>query len=154
MDNKKKWIKNILIPVIAGGIVGLIISGFMDYNTLNKPPLSPPEFLFGIVWTVLYILMGVSYSILDISNMVDKKVNWIYYSQLVVNLIWPIIFFVLNAKLLSSIWIIFLVVLIIYMIIIFNKKNKLAGYLQIPYLIWSMFATYLNIGVYLLNRCS
>ena len=75
MKNKWIWIKNILIPVILGGLVGVIVSQFMDYNTLEKPPLSPPGFLFGIVWTVLYILMGVSYSILDINELVDSKVK-------------------------------------------------------------------------------
>ena len=145
MNNRWKWIKSILIPVVAGGIIGFAISSFMDYNTLNKPSLSPPGFLFGIVWTILYILMGISYGILDTRNLA-------YYLQLIVNLIWPILFFVLKARLLSSIWIVLLLILIIYMIVTFNKKNKLAAYLQIPYLIWTAFATYLNIGVYLLNR--
>lgn len=152
MSNKGKWIKSILIPVIAGGLIGFAISGFMDYNTLNKPPLSPPGFIFGIVWTILYILMGISYGILDTRNLTDENVNRAYYLQLIVNLIWPILFFVLKARLLSSIWIVLLLILIIYMIVTFNKKNKLAAYLQIPYLIWTAFATYLNIGVYLLNR--
>ena len=152
MNNRWKWIKSILIPVVAGGIIGFAISSFMDYNTLNKPSLSPPGFLFGIVWTILYILMGISYGILDTRNLADENVNRAYYLQLIVNLIWPILFFVLKARLLSSIWIVLLLRLIIYMIVTFNKKNKLAAYLQIPYLIWTAFATYLNIGVYLLNR--
>ncbi len=152
MNNRWKWIKSILIPVIAGGLIGFAISGFMDYNTLNKPPLSPPGFIFGIVWTILYILMGISYGILDTRNLTDENVNRAYYLQLIVNLIWPILFFVLKARLLSSIWIVLLLILIISMIVTFNKKNKLAAYLQIPYLIWTAFATYLNIGVYLLNR--
>ena len=152
MSNKGKWIKSILIPVIAGGLIGFAISGFMDYNTLNKPPLSPPGFIFGIVWTILYILMGISYGILDTRNLTDENVNRAYYLQLIVNLIWPILFFVLKARLLSSIWIVLLLILIISMIVTFNKKNKLAAYLQISYLIWTAFATYLNIGVYLLNR--
>lgn len=152
MKNKKIWIKNILIPVIIGGVIGLIISKFMDYNHLNKPPFSPPGFLFGIVWTVLYILMGVSYSILDINNLIDKKTKIIYYTQLIVNVIWPILFFIFKARLLSCIWIVLLFILILYMIIIFYKKNKLSAYLQMPYLIWTAFATYLNIGVYLLNK--
>ena len=152
MNNKKVWIKSILIPVILGGIVGLIISRFMDYNTLNKPPLSPPGFIFGIVWTILYILMGISYGILDTKNLIDEKINKIYYLQLIVNLIWPILFFVFKWRLFSAIWIILLVVLIIKMIIDFYRKNKLSAYLQIPYLLWTIFATYLNIGVYLLNR--
>lgn len=152
MKNKKIWIKNILIPIIIGGIVGLVISKFMDYNDLSKPPFSPLGFLFGIVWTILYILMGVSYSILDINNLIDKKTKIIYYTQLIVNIIWPVLFFIFKARLLSCIWIILLFVLVLYMIITFYKKNKLSAYLQIPYLLWTAFATYLNIGVYLLNR--
>ena len=152
MENKKKWIKNILIPVILGGIVGLIVSKFMDYELLKQPPLSPPGFLFGIVWTILYILMGVSYSILDINELVDSKVKKIYYLQLIVNLLWPIIFFVLKWRLVSCIWIIGLLVLIIYMIITFYKRNRISAYLQIPYLVWTLFATYLNIGIYILNK--
>lgn len=85
-------------------------------------------------------------------KLADENVNRAYYLQLIANLIWPILFFVLKARLLSSIWIVLLLILIIYMIVTFNKKNKLAAYLQIPYLIWTAFATYLNIGVYLLNR--
>ena len=152
MKNKWLWIKNILVPVLLGGIIGIIVSQFMDYNSLEKPPLSPPGFLFGIVWTALYILMGVSYSILDINNVLDDKAKKIYYLQLIVNLIWPIIFFVLKWSLVSCIWIIVLVLLIIYMIVIFYKKNKISAYIQIPYLLWTIFATYLNIGIYLLNR--
>ena len=152
MSNKYKWIKSILIPIAAGGIIGFAISGFIDYNALNKPPLSPPGFIFGIIWSILYILMGISYGILDTRNLADEKVNTVYYLQLIVNIIWPVLFFVLKARLLSSIWIVLLLVLIIYMIVTFNKKNKLAAYLQIPYLMWTAFATYLNIGVYLLNR--
>ena len=152
MNKTLEFIKSILIPVILGGIVGLIISNFMDYNTLQKPPLAPPGFLFGIVWTILYILMGVSYGILDTRKLVDEKINKIYYTQLIVNLIWPILFFIFKARLLAAIWIILLLILIIYMIFTFYKKHKLAAYLQIPYLIWTAFATYLNIGIYILNK--
>lgn len=152
MNNKKIWIKSILIPLVLGGIVGIITSKSMDYDTLIKPPLSPPGFIFGIVWSILYILMGISYGILDTKKLVDVKVNKIYYLQLIVNLIWPIIFFVFKQRLLAFMWIILLVVLIIYMIITFYKKNKLSAYLQIPYLLWTLFATYLNLGVYILNK--
>ena len=152
MKNKWIWIKNILIPVILGSMVGLIVSRFMDYNTLEKPFLSPPGFLFGIVWTILYILMGISYGILDKNNLINNKIKSIYYLQLAVNLIWPILFFVFKIRFFSIIWIIILVILVIYMITTFYKKNKLSAYLQIPYLLWTIFATYLNIGIYLLNR--
>ena len=150
--DKWVWIKSILIPVILGGIVALIMSGSMDYNDLNKPPLSPPGFIFGIVWTILYIIMGLSYGILASKDLVDEKVNKIYYLQLFVNLLWPIIFFVFKWRLFAFIWLLILIALIIKMIMIFCKKNKLSAYLQIPYLLWCIFAAYLNIGVYLLNR--
>lgn len=152
LENKKLWIKNILLPVFWGGLVALIISNFMDYNKLNKPPLSPPGFIFGIVWTILYILMGISYGILDYKNLIDNNTKNIYYSQLFVNLLWPIAFFVFKWRLFAFIWLVFLIILIIKIVIEFYKKDKVAAYLQIPYLLWSIFASYLNIGVYLLNR--
>lgn len=152
MKNKWIWVKNIAIPLVLGGIVGLVISKFMDYNTLTKPSFSPPGFIFGIVWSILYILMGISYGILDVKKLVDSKVKNIYYTQLIVNLIWPILFFVFKWRLISCIWIILLVILVIYMIITFYKKDKLVALLQIPYLLWTLFATYLNIGIYILNK--
>ena len=152
MKNKWIWIKSIAIPLVFGGIIGLIISNFMDYSTLNKPPLSPPGFLFGIVWSILYILMGISYGILKTKGLVNYEINKIYYLQLIVNLIWPILLFVFKWRLISCIWIILLVFLIIKMIMQFYKQDKLSGYLQIPYLLWTIFATYLNVGVYILNK--
>ena len=96
--------------------------------------------------------MGVSYGLLDTRGLVDTNINRIYYAQLIVNIIWPILFFVLKVRLFSCFWIILLLILIIAMIVAFNKKHKLAAYLQIPYLLWTLFATYLNIGIYLLNK--
>ena len=151
---KNKWIlvKNIVIPIALGGLVGLIISQFMDYNTLQKPPLSPPGFIFGIVWSILYLLMGIAYGMLVYKEKSDEEVSKIYWTQLIINLIWPILFFVFKIRLFSSIWIIILLILVISMVIKFYKKDKIIGYSQIPYLLWIMFATYLNIGVYILNE--
>lgn len=151
-NNLKIYIKSILTTVILGGIVGFIISGFIDYNSLQKPPFAPPGFLFPIVWTILYILMGISYGIFKINNLVDSKINFIYYLQLIVNLLWPIAFFVFKWRFFAFLWILLLVVLVIKMIIEFYNKNQLSGLLQVPYLLWLFFATYLNLGVYLLNR--
>ena len=141
----KKLIKNILIPVIMGGIVGLIISPFMNYNNLNKPPLSPPGIVFPIVWTILYIIMGYSFYKQNEQN------KTIYYTQLIVNGLWSIIFFIFKWYLISTIWIILLVILVTIMIYKFYKENKIAGLINIPYLIWLFFALYLSFGVYLLN---
>ena len=127
MNKTLEFIKSILIPVILGGIVGLIISNFMDYDMINRPPLSPPAIVFPIVWTVLYILLGVSYGILKTNNLADEKVNSVYFTQLLTNITWPIVFFAFKWRFIAIIWIIVLLILIIYMTIIFYKKNKLAG---------------------------
>ena len=152
MSKFKIYAKSILIPVIIGGIVGFIISGSIDYNFLQKPFLAPPSILFPIMWTILYILMGVSYGILADKSLIDSKTNVIYYLQLIVNALWSIIFFTLKWRLLAFIWIILLDILVIVMIIKFYQKNKISGLLQIPYLLWSLFASYLNLFIYMLNK--
>ena len=86
MNKKLELIKAIAIPVVLGGVIGIIISGFMDYDVINKPPLSPPGIVFPIIWTILYILMGTSYGILKINNLVDEKTKSVYYTQLLTNL--------------------------------------------------------------------
>ena len=151
MDNFKICIKSILIPVIVGGIVGLIIKPFIDYGSLNKPLLAPPEILFSIIWPILYVLMGISYGILKSKKLVDTKVSIVYYLQLGINALWSIFFFVLKWRLFSFIWILVLDAIVIYMIVLFYQKNKVAGILQVPYLLWILFASYLDIAIYVLN---
>ena len=146
------YVKSILIPVIVGAVVGFITSDFIDYNSLQKPPLAPPGSVFPIVWTILYILMGVSYGILKTNKLTDSKIDLIYYVQLAVNALWSIIFFIFKWRLFAFIWIILLAILVSIMIIEFYKKNKVAGLLQIPYIIWVLFASYLNFGYYILNK--
>ena len=141
----KNLIKNILIPVIMGGIVGIIISPFMNYQNLNKPPFSPPGIVFPIIWTILYIIMGYSYYKQNEQN------KTIYYTQLIVNGLWSIFFFVFKWYLFSFLWIILLIILVIIIIKKFYKVNKLSSLINIPYLIWLLFASYLSFGVYLLN---
>ncbi len=146
--NKFKLFIDILIPVAIGGIVGFIINPYIDYNSLVKPPLSPPSIVFPIVWTILYVLMGISYYLLKNPS---KKEKIIYFVQLGVNALWSLFFFIGKFYLFSFIWIILLDVLVIFMIGIFYQNSKISGYLQIPYLIWILFATYLNLGIYVLN---
>lgn len=141
----KNLIKNILIPVIMGAVIGLIINPFMNYQDLNRPPLSPPGITFPIIWTILYIIMGYSFYKQDEQN------KTIYYTQLIVNGLWSIFFFVFKWYLLSFLWIILLIILVIIMIKRFYEVNKLSGLINIPYLIWLIFAAYLSFGVYLLN---
>ena len=152
MEKVKTYIKSILIPIIVGGLVGWIISPSIDYGSLNQPPLAPPSSVFPIVWSILYILMGVSYGILKTNDLVDDEINKIYYLQLFVNALWSMFFFMLKWRLFAGIWIIFLAILVAMMIYRFYEKNKTAGLLQVPYLLWVLFATYLNFGVWFLNR--
>ena len=152
MNKISIWIKSIILPLALGAIVGLIIMPFMDYNSLEKPPLFPPSIVFPIVWTILYLLMGISYALLKQKSLVDSSVNISYYVQLVLNLLWPIAFFVFKWRLFAFIWILLLDIAITTMIRVFFSKDKLAGALQVPYFIWSLFATYLNLGIYILNK--
>lgn len=148
----KKFIKNIFIiflPLIVGGIVSIIIKDSIDYDTLVKPALSPPSIFFPIAWTIIYTLMGISYFI--VRKTLTTKEKLLYYIQLAVNALWSIIFFVNEMYFLSIVWIVLLDVLVIIMIRIFIKENKISGILQIPYLLWILFATYLTIGIYILN---
>ncbi len=144
----KKFIKAILIPIIVGGLVGIFIAPNIDYNTLIKPAFSPSAYLFPIVWTILYFLMGISYALIE---NISRKTKNIYYIQLIFNALWSILFFILKWRLISVIWIIILDILVIIMIVKMYKQKKIAGLLQIPYLIWLLFATYLNLFIYILN---
>ena len=152
MSNFKIYLKSILIPVIVGTVVGLITSGSMEYSSLIQPPLAPPAILFPIVWSILYVLMGVSYGILESNSLVDSSINSIYYAQLFVNALWSFFFFVFEWRLFAFLWILLLLALVIVMIVRFYEKNKIAGLLQLPYLAWVIFASYLNLAIYLLNR--
>lgn len=152
MSKFKTYFKAILVPLIVGAVIGIIMSGFIDYESLKQPPLAPPSWLFPVAWTILYILMGVSFGILEVNDVMDSKAKTIYYIQLGINALWSIIFFVLKARLFAFIWILTLDIAVIVFLSVFYKRNKNAGLLQIPYLLWVLFASYLNLGVYLLNR--
>ena len=140
----------LFLPVILGSVVGFIISGSIDYNQLVQPPLAPPGWLFPVMWTIIYLLMGISYYLLrqDIDN---ECLSRVYYLQLGVNLLWSIIFFLFKLRLLACIWIIILDILVCLMIYWFYNTKKISGYLNILYMVWILFATYLTIGIYVLN---
>lgn len=129
----------------------MITSGYMDYNDLIKPTLSPPGIVFPIAWTIIYLLIGISYTLLKEKGEVPKETKQLYYTQLIFNYLWTFIFFVFRLRLLSVLWIIILDVLVIIMTYQFYKQNKISGILLIPYVLWLLFATYLNISIYFLN---
>ncbi len=145
-----KSIFYIFLPIILGSVVGFFISGYMDYETLIKPFLAPPKILFPIAWSIIYLLMGISYYIFR-KNDCDTKISIIYYLQLIVNLLWSIIFFIFKARLFSILWLVLLILLVAYLITLYLDKNKISAYLNIPYLVWLLFAFYLNVSIYFLN---
>ena len=117
MSKFKIYVKSILIPVVVGLIIGAITSNSIKYNTLIKPVLAPPSILFPIIWTILYVLMGISYGRLESKFLVDSEIKFIYYVQLFFNALWSIIFFTFEWRLFAFIWLIILILLITIMII-------------------------------------
>lgn len=152
----KPYIISILIALAVGGLSALATSGSMDiYNEINKPPLSPPSVLFPIVWSVLFILMGISsagvYTELKKQESFSSVPLTVYTANLGINFLWSIIFFNLRAFFFAFVWLILLLAVILTMIIEFYKVRPWTAYLQIPYFLWGLFALYLNIAIYILN---
>jgi len=134
--NFKRLLIFILVPLSLGALVGILTTNNSNVNSVI------PSWIFPIVWTVLYILMGISsYLVYEETKEIPK----IYIIQLIFNLLWSFIFFTFGLKTLAFIWILFLILLVVIMIRDFLSKNKVAGYLQIPYLIWLFIAAILNI---------
>lgn len=149
--NLLKKLFYLFTPLIGGIIVAILINGSIDYNSLNKPPYSPPSVIFPIMWTIIYVLLGISYYLFKKLNMKDRRLEIIYYSSLIINYLWSIIFFILKLRFFSVLWIIILDISLLLLINNYNKYNSASSRLNILYLLWCLFATYLTIGVYLLN---
>ena len=134
--NYKKLAIFILIPLVLGALVGILTVPNSNIDSIL------PSWVFPLVWTVLYILMGISSYIIYEET---REISKIYIIQLVVNLLWSFIFFKFKLFTLAFVWILLLILLVIVMIKAFLSKNKLSGYLQIPYLIWLFVAAILNL---------
>ena len=151
----KKIIKTIFylfFPLLIGGLVGFLISKNIDYPKLNQPFLAPPKIAFPIAWSILYLLMGIAYFIFKKKNNNNYPIiDRIYYLQLFFNALWSIIFFILKWRFISIIWILILVILIFELVRRIKAYSKVSYYLLLPYLLWTIYATYLNIGIYILN---
>ncbi|MBR3198470.1 MAG: tryptophan-rich sensory protein [Bacilli bacterium] len=148
----KKLIICILIPNILGFLGSLIGNVQNGFNEIVKPDFTPPSIVFPIAWTVLYILMGVStYLIIESKNTDNNRPLILYSIQLILNASWTFFFFNLKWFLFSFILIIIILILVILMTTEFYKIKPLAAYLQIPYILWLIFAAILSYNVYLLN---
>src|SRR5574344_1113214 len=141
----KKYIQ-IFLPLILGFLVSLLTKNDM-YSNIIKPILSPSAIVFPIMCTILYLIIGYKYYKFDKS----KVINIFYYLQLFVNLIWTIIFFKFKLYTFAYIWLILLITLVTTLLIKYYKQNKKIAYANIPYLLWLLFALYLNISISILN---
>jgi len=150
-----------IISVAVCELVGLISTPFTIsaiqtwYQYLNKPSFSPPNWVFGPVWTILYFLMGISAYLIWIKGLKNKKVKpalKIFIVQLIFNFLWSIFFFGMHNPILSLIDIILLWITILLTIIKFYELSKPAAYLLIPYILWVSFATLLNFAIVILNK--
>ena len=144
----------LFIPLAVGGLAALAGGDMMQYQTLIQPPLSPPAWVFPVVWTVLYLLMGYgSYRIYNANADPKQKRNALilYGVQLVFNFLWPLTFFRLGWRLTAFFLLCILWVLIFLTMRAFNAIDERASDTLLPYLLWVTFAGYLNLGVYLLN---
>ena len=152
--NYKKLVIQLGIPLAVGGLAALLSGGMDTYKQLNQPPLSPPGWIFPIVWSILYLLMGyAAYRIqtADAPRDARKKALLFYGIQLAINFLWPIIFFGFGAY-----WLAFAVLLALWVCIyltlhLFGEIDETAENCLIPYLLWVTFAGYLNLGVAMLN---
>lgn len=154
--NIKKLIVCIAIPLAVGAVSAFLSRGAMSsFAMLEKPPLAPPAWLFPVVWTILYTLMGISsYLISEARSDVSEKEQALalYFYQLVVNFLWPIFFFNFGWYLFSFFWLLLLWMLVYRMIRRFLPISRPAAWMNLPYIVWLTIAAYLNFGIWWLNR--
>ena len=152
--NDKGLLLAVLLPLAVGSRASLITADSMaQFSMLRKPPLAPPGWLFPVVWTILYILMGISsYLIKNAeSNINKKRALTLYALQLGANFLWSIFFFDMGWYFFAFLWLCLLWGLILATIFSFQKISPKAAWLLVPYLLWVTFAGYLNLGIALLN---
>lgn len=153
--NYKSLIICIAIPLLVGGLSALFTMGSMDdFAALDQPPLSPPGWLFPVVWSILYVLMGIaSYIVLETPSSQEATTAAFkpYFVQLAFNFFWSIIFFNLGAFEIAFIWLLALLAIIVITTVRFWRINKWAGILMLPYIAWVCFAGYLNLAIAYLN---
>jgi tryptophan-rich sensory protein len=154
MNKIWKLFISILVPFIASTIGSLFTASSVStwYLTLNKPVFNPPGWIFGPVWTLLYLLMGIALYLVWIDKAKNKeKAYWLFGIQLGLNALWSILFFGLKNPLFAFIEIILLWIAILMTIIYFYKINKKTIYLLLPYILWVSFASVLNFSLMILN---
>jgi len=148
----KNLVTCLVIPLTVGSLSALLTQNSMEtFNSITKPGIAPPGWLFQVVWTILYILMGIASYLVLTSGKPNDDALIVYGIQLVFNFFWSIIFFNLKLYLPAFIWLVLLWLLILKTTLLFYQISKPAGYLMVPYLLWVTFAGCLNFSIHLLN---
>ena len=143
------------LALLVGGLSSVITQGEMEaFSALRQPPLSPPGWVFPVAWTILYLLMGIGMAIVWRKSDGERRRRaiTIWSVQLAANFLWPLLFFLWQLRLFSLVWLVVLLILVAKMTSEFEKSSVNAARMQIPYLLWLLFAAYLNLGVWILNR--
>lgn len=149
----KNLITAVAIPLAVGGLSAWITKdGMKAFETVNQPPLTPPMWLFPVVWSILFVLMGIASYLVVMQKGEDMKALTLYTVQLIFNFFWSIWFFNLGWYLFAFLWLVALWILILATTVAFYRISKPAAWLMLPYLVWVAFAGYLNLGVWWLNR--
>ena len=153
---RKALIICLLIPLAVGGLAAwLTMDSMAQFAALAQPPLSPPGWVFPVVWTILYLLMGWASFLIWKSGApqtAKRRALGLYGVQLAVNFVWPLLFFRAGLYGFALIWLVILLVLVAETMLAFGRIDRRAAWLLAPYLLWLLFAAYLNAGVWLLNR--
>ena len=156
MGLRKALIICLLIPLAVGGLAAWLTMGSMEqFASLAQPPLSPPGWVFPVAWTILYLLMGWASFLIwksDAPQVEKKRALTLYGVQLAVNFVWPLLFFRAGLYGFALIWLVILLVLVVETMLAFGRIDRRAAWLLVPYILWLLFAAYLNAGVWLLNR--
>ena len=157
MNQRLKQILSALFLPLSIGLLSALLTGsaMMTFRLMEKPPLSPPGWLFPVVWTVLYLLMGTaSFLVFSSPTATSEDIRQALFSyglQLFFNFFWSLLFFGMKAYLPAFLWLCVLLFLILLTTLQFYRIDKRAAYLMIPYILWVTFAGYLNLTIYLLN---
>lgn len=153
---RKALIICLLIPLAVGGLAAWLTMGSMEqFASLAQPPLSPPGWMFPVVWTILYLLMGWASFLVwrsDAPQAEKQRALTLYGVQLAVNFAWPLLFFRAGLYGFALVWLVILLVLVVETMLTLGRIDRRAAWLLAPYILWLLFAAYLNAGVWLLNR--
>lgn len=156
MGLRKALSISLLVPLAVGGLAAMLTMDSMaQFAALAQPPLSPPGWVFPVVWTVLYLLMGWASFLVwksDAPQAEKTRALGLYGAQLAVNFAWPLLFFRAGLYGFALVWLVSLLVLVVETMLAFRRIDRRAVWLLAPYLLWLLFAAYLNAGVWMLNQ--